>query len=69
MRISYDKKADAMNIRFHEGKYEISEEVAEGIILDKSKDGKILSIEILDASKRLPRNAVNEISAKAVEAA
>ncbi len=36
MKITYDPEADAMNIKFQEGKYDISKEVSEGIIIDCS---------------------------------
>ncbi len=62
MKITYDPKADAMSIRFKEGGYEISKEIAEGIIIDYSKDGRIISIEILDASKRMPLNSIRDIT-------
>ena len=61
MRITYDSKADAMNIKFQEGKYEISKEVAEGIIIDYTKKGKVMRIEILDVSKRMPKESVKNI--------
>jgi uncharacterized protein YuzE len=62
LRIAYDPKADAMNIRFQEGTYEISKEIAEGIIVDYTKDGRVLSIEILDASKRMPLESIKDIT-------
>ncbi len=34
MRIRYDKEADSLFLKFQEGEYEISDEVAEGIIID-----------------------------------
>jgi uncharacterized protein YuzE len=57
MRITYDKKAGAPNIVFQrKGKY--NEEIGEGVIVDYTKRGKIISIEILDVSKRMPREAL-----------
>uniref|UniRef100_A0A7V4AN55 DUF2283 domain-containing protein n=1 Tax=Thermus tengchongensis TaxID=1214928 RepID=A0A7V4AN55_9DEIN len=52
MRISYDPEADALYIAFGEGAATV-EEVAEGIALDWDAQGKLLGIEILDASQRL----------------
>jgi YD repeat-containing protein len=52
MRITYDEKADALYIAFGEGPAAV-EEVAEGIALDWDAEGKLLGIEILDASKRV----------------
>lgn len=53
MQITYDAKADAMYIRFRQGKFVRNKEVEEGIILDLGKGGTVLGIEVLDASKRL----------------
>ncbi len=54
MKINFDKKADIMRIKFQEGKYEISKEVDEGIIIDMTKDNKIMAIEILNVSEKMP---------------
>ncbi|MBI2676237.1 MAG: DUF2283 domain-containing protein [Candidatus Aenigmarchaeota archaeon] len=62
MKINYDPKADAMSIKFQEGKYEISKEVAEGIIIDYSEDGRVISIEILDVSKRMPLESIRDVT-------
>lgn len=62
MKITYDPDADAMNIRFQSGKYNISKEIADGIIVDYTKDGKVISIEILDASKRMPKKSIEDIT-------
>lgn len=61
MRITYDPKADAMNIKFQDGRYAVSKEVAEGIIVDYTKSGKVLGIEILDVSKRMPKESMKDI--------
>jgi len=52
VRITYDREADALYIAFGEGPATV-EEVAEGIALDWDGEGRLLGIEILDASKRL----------------
>ncbi len=62
MKIKYDPKADAMNIIFQKGKYDISKEVADGIIIDIGEKGKILSIEILDVSKRMPKESIEDVT-------
>ncbi|MBE0512494.1 DUF2283 domain-containing protein [Candidatus Bathyarchaeota archaeon] len=61
MRVQYDAKADAMYIWLRKTKYEISEELAENVILDLDKRGRIIGIEILDASKNLGKELVNKI--------
>ncbi len=57
-RIKYDAEADAMYIQVRKGKYEISEELAENIIIDLDKLGRVLGVEVLDASKRLKRRTL-----------
>ncbi len=48
--ITYDKEADVLNIQIGEGEYWKSIEFQKGIVMNLSKDGKIMSIEILWAS-------------------
>lgn len=62
MRITYDPKADAMNIKFQEGEYFISKEVAEGIVVDYTKTGKLIRIELLDVSKRMPKESIKDVA-------
>ena len=47
----YDKEEDILNIELREGKYFKSIELDNGIVIDISKDGTILGMEILMASK------------------
>ncbi|MBI5700889.1 DUF2283 domain-containing protein [Candidatus Saganbacteria bacterium] len=54
MKINYDEKLDAMYIRFNDSPYFESDETKDGIILDYNRSGKVIGIEILDASKNLP---------------
>ena len=52
MKISYDSKADAAYIRFKKGKFQITtQRLTEDIAIDYAPDGKVVGIEILDASK------------------
>ncbi len=67
MRIEYDPKHDIMNIEFIGGA-EIEESVEfDGVILDYSKDKKIVSMEILDVGKRIEPNVFEEISLTTVK--
>jgi uncharacterized protein YuzE len=61
VRVEYDSKADAMYIWLRKAKYEISEELAENVIIDLDKSGRIIGIEILDAIKNLGKELVNKI--------
>jgi len=57
MKIEYDKEADAAYIYLEEdikeGEAEKTIELNKNIILDFNKEGKLLGIEVLDASKIL----------------
>ena len=46
----YDKEEDIFNIQLQEKEYWKSIELPSGLIIDVSKDGKVISIEILNAS-------------------
>ncbi len=61
MKITYDPKVNALNIKFQEGNYEESRELAEGIVVDYSTDDKIMSIEILDATEKIPSKTIENI--------
>jgi uncharacterized protein YuzE len=61
VQVEYDKKADAMYIWFRKAKYDISEELAENVILDLDKNGRIIGIEVLGASKNLGKELVMKI--------
>ncbi|MBS3145371.1 DUF2283 domain-containing protein [Candidatus Woesearchaeota archaeon] len=47
----YDREEDILSVQLKEGEYWKSIELANGIVFDVSKDGSILSVEILRASK------------------
>ena len=50
-----------MYIWLRKARYEISEELAENVIIDLDKSGRIIGIEILDAAKNLGKELVNKI--------
>lgn len=50
MKYEYSPDADVLVIRFRKGKIDHSEQ-ADNIITHFSKDGQILEVELLDASK------------------
>lgn len=64
MEILYDPETDSMDIEFQKGKYEVSQEIADGVIIDYTEDGQIISIEILNASKRMPRESISGVLVK-----
>ena len=69
MEIKYVKDIDVLNIELQEGKFEYSEVIGEGIILDLSQNGDILSIEIVDATKRLGKEVADKITQRYLAAA
>ena len=58
MKITYDKKVDAMYIELNEKKTSHkTRKITDDVLVDYSKDGKIVGVEVLEASKNiiLPR--------------
>ncbi len=67
MKIEYDPKHDILNIEFI-AKEDIAESIElDGVIIDYSKDGKIVAIEILDAGARTTENPFDLISLSIVK--
>ena len=53
MKITYDKEVDAIYLKLSGLKPDGVIEVAEGINIDVTDDGKIVGIELLDATKKM----------------
>lgn len=53
MKMKYDKKEDAVWIEFAKGTYGKTRKVSDVILVDEDIKGKILGMEILDASKNI----------------
>jgi len=53
MKVSYDPDVDAVYLELLKGEPDGVIEVAEGIHIDVTKEGKILGIELLDASRKV----------------
>ena len=53
MKIIYDKETDTLSIVLRDGKVAQSDEPRPGMILDYDKAGRLVSIELLDASKQV----------------
>lgn len=67
MRIEYDPAHDLLNIEFV-AEEAIAESVElDGVIIDYSKDGRIVAIEILDAGKRTTKNSLDFIDLSIVK--
>ncbi|MBK6902014.1 MAG: DUF2283 domain-containing protein [Saprospirales bacterium] len=53
MKLKYAKEPDILLIRFSDNPISESDELNPGLIIDYDKDGNVVRIEILDASKRV----------------
>ncbi|MBI5398312.1 DUF2283 domain-containing protein [Candidatus Woesearchaeota archaeon] len=69
MEISYDKDADAMYIRFRRGTLGRTRKIDDLTMIDLDDRGNILGIELLDASKRIPKKSLSEVHVKNLEVA
>jgi uncharacterized protein YuzE len=59
MKVTYDQAVDVIRILFNDREVEESDEAKPGVILDYDKDGRVVGLEILDASKQMENpNAV-----------
>ena len=62
MKVTYDPKTDTLTIRLKDEHISGSDELQEGVIVDLNSQGKIVGLEILDASKRTtePQNIISQ---------
>ena len=61
MGITFDPKADALNITFKKGRVARTVEIAPEINLDLDKKGKPLYLEVIGASEKIGQKRVSEI--------
>jgi uncharacterized protein YuzE len=62
MKINYDKKTDALYVRLSEETYKVSKKVTDNVLVDYSDSGKVVGIEILEASKNVSSIPKTKIS-------
>ena len=62
MRIEYDKEIDALYIRIQEKKVSKTKVIEDGLHLDFDKKGRLIGIEILDATERYPKSDIFNLS-------
>jgi len=60
MKVKYDQEVDVLTIQLSAAPVEESDEDKPGVILDYDKDGNIVGIEILNASKRMENSRALE---------
>jgi uncharacterized protein YuzE len=53
MKVIYDKESDTLSLILRPGKVADSDETQPGLILDYDKAGRLISIELLDASEQV----------------
>ena len=53
MKVTYDPEVDILRILLSDAPIEESDEDKPGVILDYDKDGNLVGLEILEASKRV----------------
>ena len=66
MKIIYDQETDTMTVILKESAIEESDEAKSGVIIDYDNKGDIVSIEILDAKKRIsqPTQVIYQLEEK-----
>ena len=57
MKTRYDPDSDALCLRLADAAIVDSEEVSPGVVLDFDAEGRVVAIEILDASEQVARGA------------
>ncbi len=68
MKVIYDKETDTLSIILSAGKVAVSDEAREGLILDFDKAGRLVSLELLDASEQIKQPESVEFALAAVPA-
>jgi uncharacterized protein YuzE len=53
MKITYDREVDVLRIIFRDVAIDESDEQKPGLIFDYDKDGNVVGLEMLDASKKI----------------
>lgn len=62
MKIEYDREVDALYVRLQEKYVARTVEIEEGLNLDLDGSGKLIGLEILDATERYPLADIFNIS-------
>ena len=61
MKRVYDKESDALCIVLHDAPASDSKDMEEGVTIDLGDEGRIVGLEVLDASERLGLEALLNI--------
>jgi uncharacterized protein YuzE len=57
MKVIYDRETDTLSLILAEGPVVESDELREGLIIDYGRDGRIVSVEVLNASEHVAEPA------------
>lgn len=69
MKVIYDKETDTLSIILSEAEVAESDELKEGLIIDYDKEGKVVSMEVLDASEMVTEPSAIAYELRPVKAA
>lgn len=66
MKVIYDPDTDTLSFLFRDEPVADSDELREGLIVDYGSDGKIVSLEVLDASQHVtePQGIAYEVKGR-----
>ena len=62
MRIEYDDEADALYVQFTEVRPDDNVDLEEGVTIDVDEEGRLVGLEILDATDRIGLESLLNIS-------
>ncbi|MFZ0428699.1 MAG: DUF2283 domain-containing protein [Acidobacteriota bacterium] len=62
MRIEYDREVDALYIRIQEKEVAQSKEVSDDVVLDLDERGRIIGLEVLDATQHYSLSDIFNLS-------
>ena len=65
MRLHYDEKVDALDLRLDDSTIVESEEVKPGIVLDFNTAREVVGIEVLDLKRRVPTVDLTQLKVEA----
>ncbi len=66
MKLTIDRQADALYLDLDESPAAESEEISPGVILDYNAEGKVVGIEMLHLSQRVPAETLGKMQLESV---
>ncbi len=66
METKYDEEVDVLYIKLKRGEFAKNKKLDDLTILDLDEEGNVLGIELLDASKRIPAEALDKFQVKKI---